>query len=296
MQTLFLIGKTGQLGEALLTEAALQGFAVAGFSHSELEVTDEAAVRREVERARPEYIINTAAFHSVPACENNPLEALRVNCVAVRNLAKIAKEYGAKFVTFSTDYVFDGEKGAPYLEDDRPKPLQFYGVSKLCGEYAALNEFPDGTYIIRTSGLFGGKEGSKSKAGGNLVLKMLRDAAIEDKVEVSSEQIVSPTYAGDLGRAVLQLLQKNDECGIYHLVNEGWCGWHEFVREIYRLRSIKREVIPVDRGGFSDGVRRPKFSALQNRKAAALGIKLPSWQEGLAAYLAFLAELRVYQG
>lgn len=288
MKRVMLIGKTGQLGAEILKDAPFFDFEVFGYGHEELDITDDTAVEKEVKRRQPDFIINTAAFNTTAECEKDPLEALRVNCIAVRNLARIAKEYGAKLVTFSTDYVFDGEKCVPYLEDDPPHPLQFYGVSKLCGEYACLAEFPEGTYIVRTCGLYGGKEGSRSK-GGNFVLNMLRDAQRSVVVEVSSEQIVSPTSAKDLSRAVLKILQSSAPVGVYHLVNEGQCSWHEFVKEIYRLRGIKREVVPVDRGGFSGGVRRPKFSALENRKARDIGVVLPSWQDGLAEYIGFLS-------
>ncbi len=289
MKSILLIGKTGQLGAEILQSAPFFDFQVFAYGRDELDITDTAAVREVVQRHRPSIIINTAAFHVVPQCEVEPSEAFRVNCIAVSNLAKIAKENGARFMTFSTDYVFDGEKGAPYMEDDTPRPIQFYGISKLAGEYAAQNIFPEGVYIIRTCGLYGGREGSKSR-GGNLVLKMLKDAEKSNSVEVSSAEIANPTSTKDLSEGVLKLLQNDAPPGIYHLVSEGQCSWYEFVREIYRLSGKKREVIPVDRGGFGDGIRRPKFSVLANSKARALGIILPYWQEGLAAYIKFLSE------
>lgn len=283
-----LIGKTGQLGAEILKDAPFFDFEVFAYGHEELDITDDTAMEKEVKRHQPDFIVNTAAFNTTAECEKNPLEALRINCVAVRNLARISKEYGAKLVTFSTDYVFDGEKGVSYLEDDPPRPLQMYGISKLAGELAAQNVYAEGTYVIRTCGLYGGKEGSRSK-GGNFVLNMLRDAPRSAVVEVSSEQIVSPTSAKDLSLAVLKILQSNAPAGIYHLVNEGQCSWYEFVKEVYRLRGIKREVVPIDRGGFSGGIRRPRFSALENRKARDIGIALPSWQDGLAEYIRFLS-------
>jgi len=162
-----------------------------------------------------------------------------------------------------------------------------YGLSKLAGEYAALNLYSEGTFLIRTCGLFGGKIGSPEKKG-NFVLNIMKEARDEEIIEVSSEQIISPTYAGDLSKATLKLLKKEAAPGIYHLVNEGFCSWADFTKEIFKLAGIKTEVVPVDRGGESGGVRRPKFSVLENKKAKALGIELPSWQEGLKSYFEFL--------
>lgn len=291
MRKLLLIGKTGQLGAEILNDAPLFDFEVFGYGRGELDVTDTAALEAEIKLHRPDVVISTAAFHVVAECEEGPLEAFKVNCIAVRNLAQISKESGAKFMTFSTDYVFDGEKGSSYLEGDAPRPLQMYGFSKLAGEFAARGIYLEGTYVIRTCGLYGGKRGSKSKSGGNLVLQMLKEAGESKSVEISSEQIVSPTYAKDLSRAVLELLRVGAPADIYHLVNEGQCSWHEFVEEVYRLAGIKREVIPVDRRGIMNGVRRPRFSALENSRAKKLGIVLPKWQEGLAAYLDFITKV-----
>jgi len=211
-----------------------------------------------------------------------------VNFIAVDKMAKLCKRYGIKFITYSTDYVFDGEKGAPYEENDKPNPLQIYGISKLAGEYAALNSYPEGAFVIRTCSLYGGKKGSPEKKG-NFVLNIIKEAQNKEVIEVSSEQIVSPTYAGDLSKATLRLLLNSKIIpGIYHLVNEGYCSWYEFTKEIFRLAKINKEIKPVDREGMSGGARRPKFSALANTKAKALGIDLPSWQEGLKSYLNFL--------
>ncbi|MHA1410901.1 MAG: SDR family oxidoreductase, partial [Candidatus Odinarchaeia archaeon] len=210
--------------------------------------------------------------------------AMAVNFVAVNRMAKLCREREITFVTYSTDYVFDGEKEAPYKENDYPNPLQIYGISKLAGEYAALNTYPERTFIIRTCGLYGGKEGSPEKKG-NFVLNIIKEARNKEITEVSSEQIVSPTYAGDLSRATLKLLNSKANAGIYHLVNEGYCSWYEFAREILKLAGINKEIRPVDRDGLSGKTKRPKFSALKNTKAKVAGVGLPSWQEGLRSYL-----------
>lgn len=281
---ILLIGKTGQLGGAILEQAPVFGFDIIGYGKTELNINDKSAISGAIKKIKPDILINTSAFHVLKQCEENPFEAMRINFLAVGSIASLCKKYGVRFVTYSTDYVFDGKKGAPYLENDGPDPLQVYGSSKLAGEYAALNIYPEESYVIRTCGLYGGKFGSRSR-GGNFVLKMLEGAKQSTSIEVSSEQIVSPTFAGDLGKASLLLLQNNSPSGIYHLVNEGHCSWYEFAREIFLAQKIKTKVVPVNRGGFSDGIYRPCFSALENYRARTLGIFLPQWQEGLASYL-----------
>jgi len=290
MRKILLIGKTGQLGYEIMKDASSFGFEIVGFKKEELDVTNKLQVEEKIKEIKPDILINTSAYHVVPKCEENPLAVMAVNFIAVRDLAKICKENDIIFVTYSTDYIFDGEKGSPYEEDDNPNPLQVYGMSKLAGEYATLNSYPEGTFIIRTCGLYGGKTGSPEK-GGNFVLNIMEEARNKDVIEVSSDQIVSPTYAGDLSKATLKLLKGKAGPGIYHLVNEGYCSWYDFAKKIFRLVNINVKTTPVNRGGISEGIRRPKFSALKNTKAKAVGIELPSWQEGLKSYFNFLNSL-----
>lgn len=287
MKKILLIGKMGQLGGEIMKDASLFGFEVFGFEKEELDVTDELQIKKRIEEIKPDILVNASAYHVVLMCEKNPMTATAVNFIAVQNLAKICKEKNIVFVTYSTDYVFDGKKSEPYLEDDAPNPLQVYGISKLAGEYAALNNHSGGVFIIRTCGLYGGQEGSPEK-GGNFVLNVIREASHKDILEVTSEQIVSPTYAGDLSKATLKLLNSKAEPGIYHLINEGYCSWYEFAKEILRLAGINKEIKPTSAATSDGGMMRPKFSALKNEKALSLGIKLPSWQEGVKAYFDFL--------
>lgn len=288
MKKILLIGKNGQLGSEIIKDGPDFDFEIVSFEKSELDITNELQVEEKIERVKPDILINTAAYNAVSDCESNPLEAIKVNFVAVYNLAKLCRRYRIKFITYSTDYVFDGEKGAPYKENDKPNPLQVYGISKLSGEYAALNYYPEETFVIRTSGLYGGKFGSPVK--GNFVLNIIKEAQNKEVIEVSSEQIVSPTYAGDLSQSTLKLSKVKANPGIYHLVNEGYCSWYEFTKEIFKLMKINKDLKPIDRQGFSGGVKRPKFSALENTKAKELGIELPSWQEGIKKYITCLVK------
>lgn len=279
---ILIIGKTGQLGSALVRNAIASGHDVFAPAKNELDITKKQSFLTAMKLFSPEVVINTAAYHNVPLCEVNPMKAFQVNCIAVKEMAEISSDFNAWFVSFSTDYVFDGKKGKPYTESDTPKPLQTYGLSKLAGEYAALSY--SNSIIVRTCGLYG-LQGAISK-GGNFVDNRIKDSEKNDYLEVSSDQTVSPTYAVDLSKAVLQLITHPlKESGIYHLVNQGYCTWYEFTKETFRVLNINIKLVPVDRKGKSDNMRRPLFSALKNEKATKIGIDLSQWKDGLIRYL-----------
>lgn len=279
---ILLIGTTGQLGGDLLRNNP--GHDLFAPSRDVLDIGNREQIDAVIAQYRPEVVLNTAAFHNLPLCESDPASAFRINCTAVRDLTSACRKSGALLVTFSSDYVFGGDRRIPYGEDDPPKPLQMYGISRVAGEYAALATAPDSTLIIRTCGLYGAS-GARSK-GGNFVDKRIEDARTQAVLEMGCDQVVSPTSTDDLSRAVWQLLDHPAmKPGIYHLVNEGECSWYEFTRAIYQLSGENRDVRPVDRGGLSGDMRRPLYSVLANTKARALGIVLPHWRDGLQRYL-----------
>ena len=279
---ILLIGKTGQLGSTLLKDALALGHNVLAPSKEELDILNEDSFLYAMTHHKPEVVINTAAFHNVSLCEIEPVKAFQSNCIAVKRMAEISNEFNAWFVSFSTDYVFSGEKRKPYIESDIPCPLQMYGLSKLAGEYGALSYKK--SIMIRTCGLYG-IQGATSK-GGNFVDNRINDSKQNERIEISNDQTVSPTYAGDLSKAVLQLIaHPSKESGIYHLVNEGYCTWYEFTKKIFKTLDIDVELVPVDRKGKTGKMRRPLFSALENKKAKRLGVTLPNWKESLHEYL-----------
>jgi dTDP-4-dehydrorhamnose reductase len=280
---LLIIGRTGQLGSMLIKVATSSGHNVFAPDKNELDISDNESFIEKVKQFLPDVVINTAAFHNVLLCETEQIKAFQLNCIAVKNMAEISNKFNSWFISFSTDYVFSGEKREPYKESDVPAPIQIYGLSKLAGEYAAL-AYSNKSIIIRTCGLYG-SQGASSK-GGNFVENRIKDSEKTAFIEISSDQTVSPTYAGDLSKAVLQLIEHPaKEPGIYHLVNEGYCTWYEFTKEIFKILQIDTEVVPVDRKGRTGNMRRPLFSALKNEKAAKLGITLPGWRDGLYSYL-----------
>jgi dTDP-4-dehydrorhamnose reductase len=279
---ILLIGRTGQLGGDLLRNKG--GHDVIAPERSELDITRKADVEAALARHRPELVINCAAFHNVPLCEEKPEEAFRVNCIAVRDLAAACAAARVRLITFSSDYVFGGDKRTPYAEDDRPQPLQVYGITRLAGEHAALAAAPQHAIVVRTCGLYG-QSGARSK-GGNFVDGRVADARAGKTIEMASEQVVAPTSTHDLSIAVLALAEHPGlRPGIYHLVSEGQCSWYELTRAIVEILGLPAKVVPVDRGGMTGVMRRPLYSVLGNIKARQLGITLPPWREALERYL-----------
>lgn len=281
---ILLIGKNGQLGREIENNVLKSKHELLSLGRKELDITDYKSVEKIINSYRPQAVINTTAIHAI--AEDHPEKLFAVNSFALHNLATKCNEMKIRLINYSTDYVFDGSKGKPYKEDDKENPLQMYGLSKYTGEIITLNYNPN-AIIIRTCGVYGGVKGSRIK--GNFVLNMLKEVKSTNSIEVSSEQIVSPTYAVDLAQASLKLIDKNPQGGIYHLVNSGYCSWVEFTQEIMNLKGMKVTIISVDRKGLSGGIKRPLFSALNNIKAAKLGVVLPSWQDALKRYINFLS-------
>jgi dTDP-4-dehydrorhamnose reductase len=285
---ILVIGKNGQIGSALLRAAALRKIATYGVSKEELNIKNKKSIEKIVKKIKPTIIINTSAFHVVADCESQPEKAFIVNSAAVKHLADVCAENKIRLVHFSTDKVFDGDRKAPYSEGDCPNPLQIYGISKLAGEECALYYNPD-TLIIRTCGVFGGKFGSRSKKG-NFVLYILKEGETKTTLEISSEQVVSVAYAEDLALAIVKLIQKKAEKGIYNVVNTGACSWADFASEIVKKSNTTLKIIGVDRKGVINGKKIPKYTALSTRKINSLGIELPSWKDGLERYMKFLGK------
>jgi len=279
---ILLIGATGQLGNDLCRNHS--GHDIVAPGRDALDISRPDQIGAALSRYQPDLVINCAAFHNVPLCEDQPEQAFRINCVAVRDLASACKDADVRLVTFSSDYVFGGDKRTPYREDDLPKPLQIYGITRLAGEHAALSSAPDHSIVIRTCGLYG-SSGARSK-GGNFVDGRVADGRAGRTIEMAMEQIVAPTSTDDLSKAVLALVaQPSLLPGIYHLVNEGQCSWYELTVAIMQILALPAKVVPVDRGGKTGAMRRPLYSVLANNRARLLGVSLPPWRDALERYL-----------
>lgn len=288
MKKIVLIGKNGQLGNAIQEIFDKNEVELVAFDKNSLDILNEEQVDSALASIKPYMVINTSAFHVVPLCEEKPLEAFLLNCIAVRKLAQICNDKNIRLITYSTDYVFDGTKDTPYKEDERPNPLQVYGLSKLAGEYAALNSNPEKTYIIRTNGVYGGKTGSRSK-GGNFVLSILRDISEKDSLEVTSEYFANPTSAINLAQATFELIKQDARYGVYHLASEGFCSWSEFAKKVLEYAKLKKTILPVKKTEKLGELKRPKFSVLANKKGKKLGIVLPPWEDSLKKYIETLS-------
>src|SRR4051812_2314106 len=279
---ILLIGRTGQLGSDLLRNGGAHD--IVAPERSELDITRPGDIQKGIERHRPQLVINCAAFHNVPLCEEKPEDAFRANCVAVRDLARACASADVRLITFSSDYVFGGDKRVPYTEDDLPHPLQVYGITRLAGEHAAVASAPRHAIVVRTCGLYG-KSGAKSK-GGNFVDGRVADGRAGKTIEMAAEQVVAPTSTHDLSLAVLALAEHRDATpGLYHLVNDGECSWYELTKAIVEILNLPSKVVPVDRGGMTGAMRRPLYSVMANQKARRLGIVLPPWHDALERYL-----------
>jgi dTDP-4-dehydrorhamnose reductase len=274
-------GAHGQLGQALLR---LLGDRVAwAGGRDELDVRDAAAVRRVVAAARPDVVINATAYNKVDAAESEPAEALAVNAEGPLHLARAAGEAGARIVHVSTDYVFDGRGARPYAETDPPNPLGAYGVSKLSGELLVAGATPE-HLIVRTSGVFA--EGGSRAKGGSFVERILARARAGEPLRVVADQVFSPTYAPDLARAILALLDHGAR-GVVHVTNQGTCSWHEMAAaalELAGLRGVPVQAIRAEELGAA--ARRPAWSVLDNARWRALGLPpLRPWREALREML-----------
>lgn len=248
--------------------------------HSELEVSDYNSCLG-LKSYAPDVVVNTAAFHKTDQCEDEPLRAMTVNAVGARNVAVVTRGIGAACVYISTDYVFDGNKGQPYTEDDVPSPVNAYGISKLAGELFTRQNPKH--YVIRVASLFG-SAGASGK-GGNFVETMLTKFRNKENISVIDDNWMSPTYTRDAAGALRKLLERPSPYGTYHLTNQGYCSWYQLTLEIFRLLGFEAAVTPSKSVPQPNKAKRPVFSALTSLRLGAMGVVMPSWQTALGEYL-----------
>src|SRR5215207_1295743 len=272
---LLVTGAAGMLGRDVMLAAGNAGHDVVGYGRAELDVTDAAALAKKLDLERPDMVINCAAWTDVDGAEESEQAAFAVNGTGAGNVAAAAAQVGASVVYVSSDYVFDGAKGAPYVESDQPAPLSAYGRTKLAGEEAtvAANKRH---FVVRSAWLFG-------IGGNNFVETMLRLSASQNEVLVVHDQVGSPTYTWHLAYGIVRLIE-GLEYGIHHMAAAGQCSWYEFAREIFEQAKVECRVLSITSEEFGAAAPRPPFSALVSQREHA--IRLPSWQDGLAGYLA----------
>ncbi|MEX2253355.1 MAG: dTDP-4-dehydrorhamnose reductase [Thermoleophilaceae bacterium] len=251
-------------------------------SQSELDIMNNTAVENFFASHEPELVLNCAAEHNMGVCEAEPERTFVINGTAVLRLAKLSSARGARFVTISSNYVFDGDRSEPYGEDDRPNPRSVYGISKLAGEYGAFAYAPD-SLVVRTAGLFG-LHGSETK-GGNFVHRILAGARAKGELNVVADQLLNPTYTGDLADAILGAVEA-EISGPLHLTNSGSCSWHEFAVAIVGLAGLDVPVHETKSDPDTGGGGRPLNGVLARPRADAAGVPvLRPWQDALADYM-----------
>ncbi|MGA7397535.1 MAG: dTDP-4-dehydrorhamnose reductase [Solirubrobacterales bacterium] len=270
-----VLGAHGMLGSDVMKAAEDAGHEVRGFGHLELDITDPGQLRNRFELDRPDAVINCAAWTDVDGAEDDPEGAMLVNGTAAGYVAEAAAGIGARVVYVSSDYVFDGTKGSDYVESDPTNPINVYGQTKLAGEIAT-NQANRRSYIVRASWLFGVN-------GPNFVNTMIRLGESQGQVLVVHDQVGSPTYTWHLAYGLVRLLD-SDSFGLHHMAGGGSCSWYEFAKEIFRQSEMDVVTLSATTDMFDRKAKRPAHSVLKagNRHA----IELPSWQDGLASYLA----------
>ena len=273
-------GAAGRLGATIVS--AFKDHQVIAQPRGALDITDAAAVSEAVTAARPDVIINCAAFNDVDGAETAPEAALAVNAFAPRNLARAARDAGAVFVHYGTDFIFDGKATEPYEETAAPSPQSTYAASKLLGEWFALDA--PGAYVLRVESLFGAAENWTGRTGtfDNIIagLEAGRD------VRVFTDRTVSPSYVPDIAAATRHLVLTGAAPGVYHCVNSGQATWYEVAQETAELLGITPKLVPVSVKDVQLKARRPQFCALSPRKLAAAGFAMPSWRDALRRWLA----------
>lgn len=275
---ILITGANGQLGNCLRDLAAdYQDFYRFYYTDVDtLDITDASAVEKYIVDNRIDIILNAAAYTAVDRAEDDQENAYRINCTAVGNLAEAAKRHGLFLVHISTDYVFSGESEVPYVETDTPAPMSVYGSTKLAGERAIVGSGCRAV-VIRTSWLY-------SEYGHNFVKTMLKLGREREEVRVVCDQIGGPTYAGDLARVVMAMLEHQPETGVefYHFANEGVCSWFDFAKTIMEMAGLPCRVEAIPSSEYPAKAHRPPFSVFNLSKIkAATQMAIPHWRDSL---------------
>jgi dTDP-4-dehydrorhamnose reductase len=275
-----LVGAEGQLGAAIARECHAR-HDVVEITHSMIDITNDEAVRELMIGAKPDAIVNCAAYNDVDGAEDHPVDALNVNAFAVRALARAAAACGCALVHYSTDFVFDGKASQPYTEADSPNPRGAYAASKLIGEWFAADA--PRAYVLRVESLFGAVPGARPAKGS--VASILKSIQTGAEIRVFEDRTISPTFVFDAAVATRKLLEQPAPAGVYHCVNSGSCTWLDLARALARELGVDAKLVPVRMADVKLRAERPMYCVLSNAKLGALGITMPSWQDALKRYV-----------
>lgn len=251
---------------------------ISSANHKEADITNEGAMRRALEQAQPQAVVNAAAFTDVDACETQQELAFRVNAEGPRNLATICADMDIPLMHISTDYVFDGEKDEPYVEEDEPRPLSVYGRSKLAGEREVQKHLAR-SWIVRVCGVFGPYRN-------NFVSLVVDMGNKKQPLRIVRDQRLAPTYTFDAAAGIGEILRRGP-FGVYHLTNQGFTSRVEFTKEILRQAGYEdTPVIPIPSEEVNRPAPRPRNSQLENARMKREGLQLlPAWPDAVARYL-----------
>jgi dTDP-4-dehydrorhamnose reductase len=279
-ERVLVTGANGQLGTFI--HRAFADREVVALTRQTLDVTDAAAVARVVADAGPTLIVNCTAFNDVDGAETRATEAIALNALAVRSLARAAETANATLVHYSTDFVLNSDSREPHGEDLRPAPRGVYASSKLLGEWFA--QTAPRAYVLRVESLFGSPAGWTGRRG---TLDHIVDGLQQGReVKVFTDRIVSPSYSRDVAAATRHLVTSDAPAGVYHCVNDGDASWHDVAAEAARVLGVPTRLVPITVDQLPLRVPRPRYCALSTKKLAAAGFTMPTWQDGLRRWLA----------
>jgi len=280
---ILVIGKDGQLGKSIKNRTdSIKSHDFLFVGRSDFDMGNIENINNFFNRSTTfDIIVNCAAYTDVEKAEIEPDIANQINHIAVKELAEISNRKKIKFIHISTDYVFNGKSDKPYIETDTAKPINVYGETKFDAELAIKSVMNNNALIIRTSWMY-------SEYGNNFVKTMLKLGKEKEEVKVVSDQIGSPTYAGDLADAITTIIQSEKfnketfQSEIFHYSNEGATSWFNFAKEIYRITGINCKITPISTNQFISKVNRPKMTAMDiNKISNYFKIKLSPWKESL---------------
>lgn len=275
-----IIGSRGQLGTALTSLFEKRNVFFYGVDMPEFDITDTEITTGKINELNPDIIINASGYTNVKKAELEMIKALQINSVCLKSLSEICNKKGIHLCHISTDYVFDGRNKDPYIENDKTKPINFYGLTKELGEKIIQN-YCDDYVIIRTAALYG-KSKIKSE---NVVDKIIHFAANNHKISSVIDEYTSPTFSNDLARQILLILQSKVR-GIVHATSEGYCNWYEFANCVFDIMKMRVDIRKVTSADFSQDLKKPLFSVLENSRLNSLNINImPHWKDALQTYL-----------
>lgn len=281
MKKVLLLGANGQLGNDIQKIFINANVELVALTRKDFDVENSEVAFFETYKDI-DYIINTISYHNTDECEEQQDKAFKVNSSFVYELAKFSKKNDIVLFHISTDYVFDGKKQNPYIEQDTPSPLNIYGLSKTAGELA-IKQYAEKYFIFRVSSLFG--EVGASGKGGNFVETMIRLAKNEVPLKIIADQYMAPTHTLDIAKALLAFIEKNiEKYGIYHCCNNGQCSWFDFTKKIFELMDLNYPLGKTTYAQYKTKAIRPQYSVLDNQKLNAI-YTMPTWENALKEYL-----------